>query len=41
VLAVRALHLEVTRDNIAAQRLYRSVGFADRDHYLMTKRLAS
>ncbi len=38
-LGVRALHLEVTRENAAAQALYRRVGFEDHDRYLMTKRL--
>lgn len=39
-LGVRALHLEVARDNEAAQRLYRSAGFAARERYcLMTARL--
>jgi ribosomal protein S18 acetylase RimI-like enzyme len=36
---VRALHLEVDRHNASAQRLYRSAGFADRDNYLMTRKL--
>jgi diamine N-acetyltransferase len=35
--AVHALHLEVERDNIAGQKLYRRFGFADHDRYLMTK----
>jgi ribosomal protein S18 acetylase RimI-like enzyme len=38
-LDVRALHLEVERHNAPAQALYRKVGFRDRDHYLMTRRL--
>jgi ribosomal protein S18 acetylase RimI-like enzyme len=34
---VRALHLEVARDNEAAKALYRRFGFADRAHHLMTR----
>ena len=34
-----ALHLEVKRDNQAARKLYRSAGFAERESYLMTKKL--
>lgn len=34
---VRALHLEVERDNTHAQAVYRSLGFADHDRYLLTK----
>jgi ribosomal protein S18 acetylase RimI-like enzyme len=34
---VAALHLEVGRGNTAAQRLYRRLGYADHDRYLMTK----
>ena len=36
-LGVRALHLEVERANVAAQRLYSELGFADHDRYLKTK----
>ncbi|MEW6127861.1 MAG: GNAT family N-acetyltransferase [Acidobacteriota bacterium] len=36
---VQALHLEVERENIAAQKLYKQFGFQDHDRYLMTKRL--
>lgn len=36
-LGVRALHLEVERENAAAQALYRKCGFADHDRYLLTK----
>ena len=36
---VRALHLEVERSNTRAQSVYRRTGFADRDYYLMTRRL--
>jgi ribosomal protein S18 acetylase RimI-like enzyme len=36
---VRALHLEVRHDNEAAQSLYRSWGFDDRESYLMSKPL--
>jgi diamine N-acetyltransferase len=34
---VRAIHLEVGRQNRAAQVLYRKLGYADHDRYLMTK----
>jgi len=37
---VRALHLEVGRDNAAAQSLYRQAGFLDMDRQLLTLRLA-
>ena len=37
----RALHLEVRDDNAAAQRLYRSWGFASRPNHLMSKPLLS
>lgn len=36
-LGVRALHLEVSRDNLRAQYLYRKSGFRDRGYYLMTR----
>lgn len=36
---VRALHLEVERDNERALRVYREQGFEDHDRFLMTKRL--
>ena len=36
---VRALHLEVDRENVRAQALYRRVGYLDHDRYLLTKRL--
>ena len=36
-LGVRALHLEVERDNEEALGLYRKNGFIDHDRYLMTK----
>ncbi len=39
-LGVNALHLEIERENIAAQKLYRGFGFADHDRYLMTKRIS-
>jgi ribosomal protein S18 acetylase RimI-like enzyme len=39
-LGVRALHLEVERDNTGAQALYRRFGFEDHDRYLMTRRIA-
>jgi ribosomal protein S18 acetylase RimI-like enzyme len=34
---IRSLHLEVVRANQNALRLYRKLGFHDREHYLMTK----
>lgn len=39
-VGVRALHLEVDRPNMTAQRLYRREGFEDHDRYLMTRRIA-
>ena len=36
---VRALHLEVEHRNARAQAIYRKAGFADREHYLMTRKL--
>ena len=39
-LEVRALHLEVERDNVRASELYRKWGFEDSDRRLMTRRLA-
>ena len=39
LLGVRALHLEAVRSNEAAQQFYRKLGFTDRAHYLMTKRI--
>lgn len=39
-LGVRALHLEVGRDNSAAQALYRRTGFEDSGRQLLTLRLA-
>jgi GNAT superfamily N-acetyltransferase len=38
-LGVRALHLEVERDRVAAQATYRRWGFSDHRRYLMTKLL--
>jgi GNAT superfamily N-acetyltransferase len=38
-LGLRALHLEVERQNLEAQRLYRAAGFVDHDRYLMSLRL--
>jgi diamine N-acetyltransferase len=38
-LGVRALHLEVGRENVKAQALYRKTGFVEQDSYLMTKPL--
>ena len=37
---VRALHLEVERENTRAQSVYRRAGFADHDRYLLTKWLS-
>jgi len=34
---IRALHLEVERENHGAQTCYRKAGFEDHDRYLMTK----
>ncbi len=34
---IKALHLEVERDNVNAQEFYRRVGFVDHDRYLLTK----
>jgi diamine N-acetyltransferase len=36
-LGVKALHLEVDRQNTNAQGFYRRVGFIDQDRYLMTQ----
>jgi GNAT superfamily N-acetyltransferase len=36
-LEVHAIHLEVTRHNLAAQQFYPKLGFEDREHHLMTK----
>lgn len=38
---VRAIHLETVRTNDNAKRLYSKTGFVDRNHYLMSKRIAS
>lgn len=38
-LGVRALHLEVERENATARELYRRTGFVDHTRILMTKRL--
>lgn len=37
---VRALHLEVERENTGAQSVYRRAGFVDHDRYLLTKWLS-
>ncbi len=34
-LGIRALHLEVARDNAPARRLYAALGFIPRDQYLL------
>jgi diamine N-acetyltransferase len=39
-LGVRAIHLEVSRGNARAGRLYRSFGFVDYDRHLMTKHVS-
>lgn len=39
-LGVRAVHLEVARDNVAAKALYATFGFADNDRQLLTASLA-
>lgn len=39
-LGVRALHLEVERENTNAHALYHKVGFIKHERYLMTKLLA-
>ncbi len=39
-LGVRALHLEVEKNNLPAEELYRNGGFEDRDRRLMTKKFA-
>lgn len=36
-LGVNALHLEVDHGNDPAMELYRNIGYADHDRYLMTK----
>jgi len=38
-LDVHAVHLEVARRNTSAQALYRRLGFEDRNHYMMSKRI--
>lgn len=40
-LDVRALHLEVERENTNAHALYRKVGFVNHDRYLLTKRIVT
>ena len=37
-IGIKALHLEVTRNNGRAIQFYRNAGFEDHDRYLMTKR---
>lgn len=34
---VRSIHLEVVRENSAAQEVYRKSGYINHDHYLMSK----
>ena len=38
---IRAIHLEVVRQNENAKRLYYKTGYEDRDHYLMSKRISN
>lgn len=38
-LGVRALHLEVERDNAPAQELYRKSGFRDNGRFLLSKKI--
>ncbi|MBI3248380.1 MAG: GNAT family N-acetyltransferase [Deltaproteobacteria bacterium] len=40
-LGVRALHLEVERENVNARALYRKVGFVEHDRYLLTKTISA
>jgi GNAT superfamily N-acetyltransferase len=40
-LGVRALHLEVKPGNSRARAVYHKAGFQDRDHHLMTRRIAT
>ncbi|MBD1808937.1 GNAT family N-acetyltransferase [Microcoleus sp. FACHB-SPT15] len=40
-LEIKVLHLEVERENTAAQNFYRKVGFEAQDSYLMTKWIAT
>jgi diamine N-acetyltransferase len=40
-LEIQALHLEVEQENLAAQSLYRKVGFKKQERYLMTKWMKS
>jgi diamine N-acetyltransferase len=37
IFGVRAIHLEVVRDNVTAREIYRKSGFRDRGHFLMSK----
>lgn len=39
-LGVNSIHLEVTRSNTTAHRIYRKLGFEDRQHHLMTNWIA-
>jgi ribosomal protein S18 acetylase RimI-like enzyme len=39
-LGVNSIHLEVTRRNTTAHRIYCKLGFEDRQHHLMTKWIA-
>jgi len=38
-LEIQAIHLEVTPHNAGAQQFYAALGFADRGHHLMSKRI--
>ena len=39
-IGIRALHLEIERENHGAQSFYSKAGFEDHDRYLMTKLLS-
>ena len=39
-MGIRALHLEVERENHRARAVYGKGGFEDRNNHLLTKRLA-
>jgi hypothetical protein len=39
-MGIRALHLEVDRENHRARAVYGKAGFEDRNNHLLTKRLA-
>ena len=39
-MGIRALHLEVGRENLRARAVYEKAGFEDRNNHLLTKRIA-